>query len=285
MRTLLGLIREPDHSHELIGYLIELSKDLDLSLHLLYIENPANHELGTPNLTGTAVANLRQSLEARIEEGKRKLIKILSQMRPLLNGKTGVDISSDIGNEVRIAEDMIASGKIQMVAIENRKTAGFWWQDTLVKDMVRNLECPLWVIPEHSEYQSIQRIIYATDYHEEDIPTLQKLIDLTHRLFPHILALHINKNADFEVRVKTAGFQKMLETKTTYKNISAKTLIENKGQDLVQLIHSYAAMNRTDLIVLLKENMNFLERIFNRSSVEKIMEATSVPVLVYHSKT
>jgi nucleotide-binding universal stress UspA family protein len=283
MKTLLGFIREPNESHGMITYLVELAKDLNTNLHLLYVENPSNHALATPDLSGVAMVNLQRSLKARIDEGKQTLKDVVNQMMPRIAGKVVVEITTAMGNEAIIVSEMIASDKVQMMAIANRGSDGFWWQDTLVRTMVRNIECPIWVIPENAEYHSFRRIIYTTDYHEEDIPTLQKLIDLTHRLSPQILALHITDNVDFEVRVKTAGFQKMLETKTAYNNISAKSLIEKNGEDLVQLINSYAAMNRADLIVVLKENKNFLDRIFNPSSSEKILKAANMPVLVYHA--
>jgi len=283
MRTLLGFIRDPAKSQGFIQYLVELSKDLDSNLHLLFVENPANHALGSTGMSGVTMAKIQQSLEAQIVEGKKTLKNMVGQMMPQIAGEVVVEITTAVGNEVSIVDEMLASGKIHMMAVENTAVDGFWWKDNLVQDMVRNIECPVWVLPENAEYHSFRKIIYATDYHEEDIPTLQKLLDLTHGLSPSIVALHITENVDFEERVKTAGFQKMLETKTSYNNISAKALIERNGEDLVHLINSYAAMNRADLIVVLKENKNFLDRIFNPSAAEKIMTSANSPVLVYHA--
>jgi len=284
MRTLLGFIRDPAKSNDTIHYLLELSKDLGTNLRLLYVENPANQALGTPEMSGVAMANVQQSLAAQIEEGKKTLKEVVDRLMPQIAEKVTVEITTALGNEVSVVDEMLASGEIQMMAVENTASKGFWWKDTLVQDMVRNIECPVWVLPENSEYQPFQKIIYATDYHEEDIPTLQKLLDLTHGLSPDILALHITDNADFEERVKTAGFQKMLETKTAYNHISAKALVEKNGENLVHLIDSYATMNRTDLIVVLKENKSFLDRIFNPSAAEQIIKATNIPVLVYHTR-
>ena len=75
----------------------------------------------------------------------------------------------------------------------------------------------------------------------------------------------------------------MLETKTEYTNISVKALVERSGDDMVKLINSYAAMKNADLIVVLKKNRNFLDRIFNPSSSEKIIQKAEKPVLVYHA--
>jgi nucleotide-binding universal stress UspA family protein len=283
MKTLLGFIRDPAYSQSIVHYFVELSKDLDLNLHLLYAENPADHSVGSTGMSGVTMAHIQQGLETQIQEGKKTLKKLVGQMMPQIAGEVVVEITTAIGNEVSVVNEMLASGEIHMVAVENTAADGFWWKDTLVQDMVRNIECPVWVIPENAEYHSFRKIIYATDYHEEDIPTLQKLLVLTRGLTPSILALHIIENADFGERVKTAGFQKMLETKTAYEKISAKALNDTNGEDLVQLINSYAAMNRADLIVVLKENKKFLDRIFSPSDAEKIIKSANSPVLVYHS--
>jgi len=284
MKTLLGLIRDPANSQGYIHYLIELSKDLDSNLHLLYAENPANHALGSTGMSGVAMANIQRSLETQIQEGKKTLKNLVGQMMPQIAGKVVVEITTDIGNEASLVDEMLASGQIHMMAIENTAADGFWWKDTLVQDMVRNIDCPVWVLPENAEYHSFQKIIYATDYNKEDIPTLQKLLELTQGMSPTIVALHLTENADFEERVKTAGFQKMLETKTAYEKISAKALIQRNGEDLVHLLNSFAAINRADLIVVLKENKNFLNRIFNPSAADKIITSANSPVLVYHAR-
>jgi nucleotide-binding universal stress UspA family protein len=138
------------------------------------------------------------------------------------------------------------------------------------------------VIPENSDYNPIHSVIYATDYNEEDIPTLEKLIRLTYFESPKITALHITDNVDFDLRIKNAGFQKMLESKLGYENIEVKALVENQGDDMVSLINDYAARISADLIVVLKENRRFLERLFRPSSSEKIIEEASRPVLVFH---
>jgi nucleotide-binding universal stress UspA family protein len=126
-------------------------------------------------------------------------------------------------------------------------------------------------------------VIYATDYNEEDIPTLKELIRLTYFNSPTITALHITENIDFDLRIKNAGFQKMLESQVDYDNIRVKALVEDQGDDMVSLINDYATRENADLIVVLKENRRFLERLFKPSSSEKIIEKANRPVLVYHA--
>jgi nucleotide-binding universal stress UspA family protein len=284
MKTILGMIRDPQTSDGFIQYLFELAKDLNVQVHLLYVENPAQYPLGVQDTTGAALANLQKSLEKKVDEGKKILNQHLQEMMPTIAGKVIVEVSTRIGNEAMLIDEMVNKGQAHMLAVEYRHMSGFWQKDSFVKEMMRSVRCPVWVVPEDTEYKGLHHIVYATDYHEEDIRTLQRLIDLTGSFSPEIEALHITDSIDFDEKVKKEGFQKMLVKKTGYAQISLTSLHEHNGHDMTKLINSYANRTKTDLIVVLKENKNFLERIFTPSSSEKIVSETKRPILVFHEE-
>lgn len=283
MKTLLTLIKKPDSSNELLKYSMNFARDMNLNVHLLYVENPIHYPLGAPDLSGSAVVRLQDDLKEKINTGIHTLSDQVTAMVPTIAGKLVVEVSAKIGDEEKIINEMVQSGEAQMAMIESSGKSGFWLKDSSVQEITRNINCPVWVIPEDTEFQPFIDIIYATDYQEEDILTLIKLIDLTHHFTPHITALHITEDTGFDLRIKNAGFQKMLKKKTDYNNITVKALIENSGNDMVDLIQDYAARRSANLIVVLKENRRFLEKIFKPSSSEKIIEGANRPVLVYHA--
>ena len=53
--------------------------------------------------------------------------------------------------------------------------------------VLNNASCPVWVIPNKSKYAPFKEIIYANDFQEEDLLTLQKLVELTHTLSPTLM--------------------------------------------------------------------------------------------------
>lgn len=284
MKTLLAMIRDPQGSDHFIRYLIGLARDMGTRVHLLYIENPAQYPLGAPDTTGVAVANLQKSLEIKVKEAKKILNQHLQDMMPQIAGEVILQVSTRVGNEVILIDEMVEKNEAHMLALELKHMSGFWQRDTFVKEMMRSIRCPVLVVPENAEYKGLHHIVYATDYHEEDIPTLRRLIDLTHSLSPEIEALHITDNLDFDEKVKKAGFQKMLETKTGYRRISLTSLQYSNGHEMTDLINSYASRTKTDLIVVLKENKNFLQRIFHPSSSEKMVEESKNTILVFHEQ-
>jgi nucleotide-binding universal stress UspA family protein len=283
MKKLLLFTRNYNTSQGFIEYAMELARDLQFDVQVLYIENPNLHPMAAPDLSGAAVAQLQKSMEEQVTSAKEMLEQQVHDLMHRISGEVIVEVSTAIGNEVNIIGEMVDSGRAHLVMMEGQWIRGFSLKDSFVKDLVRKVNCPVWVIPENSEYKPPEEIIYATDYNEEDIPTLKKLIKLTSKFYPQITALHITKNADFELRIKNAGFQKMIENRTGYDRISAKAFIENNGDDMVEIINSYAARINASLIVVLKENRTFLDRIFSSDPSEKIIEKASRPVLIYHA--
>jgi nucleotide-binding universal stress UspA family protein len=282
MKALIAMILEPEGSRGFIEYAVNLARDLNTNVHLLYVENPDNIPLGTPDMTGAATVQLQRILEERVKHAKATLGRYAEDLMDQISGKIIMDISAETDTERSVLERMIRENEDQMVIMESSGVDSFWAGRSPTRDIVSNVGCPIWVVPRDAEYETFRQIIYATDYNEEDIPTLLRLIGLTHSFSPHITALHITDSVDFDLKVKKAGFQEIIRAKTDYRKINVETLMEKDRDDVARIINDYAARTGADLIVVLKENRNFLERIFRSSSTDKIIKHARIPVLVYH---
>lgn len=283
MKTLLILVKDPESSQSLVEYATDLAGDLHTNLHFLYVENPVAYPLGKPGMTGEAVARTQQLLEEKVNAGKQKLSELVSALTSSVSPELIVEVDALSGNEHFIIREQIDEGKAHMVLIEESESSGFWLRDTDAKAIVNDLACPVWIIPKNAKYSSLDEIIYASDYQEEDIETVKKLVEMTNPLVPNITSLHITDNADFELKIKTAGFQKMLEQRVGYSKINVKTLIESDREKTVELLNSYAKRTGADLMVVLKENRGFLDRIFKAKTSERIIDESKLPVLVFHA--
>jgi nucleotide-binding universal stress UspA family protein len=283
MKTLLLVINELDSSKGLLEYAIALSKDLRINIRIMYVENPAEYSLGTSGLSGASVAQTQHILDQKLKNGKEKLTEQVKALMPSIAGEIIVEVAAISGNENRLIREQIEAGRAQWVMIEEPESQGFWPGGTMAKEIVKDLSCPVWIIPKKAKYKSLNEIIYASDYQEEDIDTIKRLVEMTVPLTPQITALHFTDTVDFEERIKEAGFQKMLELRAGYSKIKVETLVDQDGDEMADLLNSYAIRKGADLMVVLKENRGFLERIFKPSSSEKIIEDSNLPVLVFHA--
>lgn len=279
METLLAIINEPKKAKSFIGYVARLSLDLHTNIHLMYVQEPYDYTMGQPPVSGLATSLKAQEINA--EDAKKEFdIHIRNVLREI-SGDVLINYSAEINFRTTIINSFISENKASMVILEEEEQNNFWSQTPSVFDIINHVDCPVWIIPFNADYKPFRKIVYATDYKEEDIDTLKNLIRLTYRFSPVITALHITDSVDFEEKVKKTGFNEMLQTKTSYQNITVKSMVEKDNESTAELINEYALKIKADLIVVLRENRSFFERILSPDSTKKILKEAQLPVLVY----
>jgi nucleotide-binding universal stress UspA family protein len=280
MKTLLAIINEPKKAESFIVYVTHLARDLHMSVHLKYIMETSNFMYGPPPVPGftTIVQDQENTL---LEEAKQTLGQYVREVIREISSGISIEYSAQLGLITDLVDEYTSDGRADMVIIEGQEHKSSWSQSASNIDIVNNSHCPVWIIPHGAVYDAYREIVYATDYKEEDIPTLKNLIGLTRKFSPSVTALHVTDSIDFEDKIMKTGFNEMLQERTDYQDISVKSLIEESNEDTAMLINEYALKVGADLLVVLKENRGFFERIFNPGSAKKIVKEAHLPVLIY----
>lgn len=288
MKTLLALINDPVNSEGFIRYSVEMAGDMNMNLHLFYIQNPALYTLSSGTAAATSHPVGSEIDVVRLEEERKNAItsieKNLENFRNTISPDISINVSSEAGAMDLVVSRLVAENKADMLIVEGQDEKDLWIMDSSSTELILRANCPGWLVPSGAKYKSCRKIIYATDYHEKDIQTLRDLINITGRLSPEITALHITDSDAAGDKTEKPEFRENIVRQTGYTKISAQSIKDEKGKDLGENIHDYATGVNADLIVLLKENKKFFERIFKSSVTKKVMKKTTLPVLVYHEK-
>ena len=112
--------------------------------------------------------------------------------------------------------------------------------------------------------------------------TLSKLANIAAPFQAEIATLHVTDSVDLEDKIKSRGFEETLHDKIGYDKISFAVRQDEK---VVDGIMDYARSNKFDMIVLLKENRNFLQRLFTKSDSNKILSEADIPVMVFQQES
>ncbi len=283
METILAIIKEPGKAEDFIVYSASLAHDLKYKLHLAFIQEPSEFTLGQPP-PSPAYASFIKAQKVRAENALKQFEMQVKRLPDTIKDAISVDYSAEYADTVIFINEFVSNDKAHMVIMEEDEEKTFWSGSSTEMHVLNNADCPVWVIPNKSKYTPFKEIIYANDFQEEDLLTLQKLVDLTHALSPSITALHITDNTGFDERVKEAGFDEIVRSKIDYRRISVISLKEDKDEPAAQLINSYAHRVNADLLVLLKENRSFIEKLFTSDPTLKIIREISLPVLVFRHK-
>ncbi|SMO45455.1 Universal stress protein family protein [Saccharicrinis carchari] len=283
MKTLLAIINEPKESKGFIRYVAQMATNLKVNVHVLYAYSRVEYPLNvTANNMGQASLEIHKTMEEFLENSKTILQRYMNELSAEVSNNVFTGITVEIGGTEVSAEKVINDKNIEMAVIESRAEASFWSQTSSNMDLIRELKCPVWIIPKGDVYRPIKNIVYATDYNEEDVSNLSKLIHLFPHLMPNITALHITDSGDFNNRIKKAGFKEMIQEKLPYANLIVKAIHRENDDDVAQLLADFAETNQTDLAVVLKQNKSFFARLFKENHTKEILEKSEIPVLVFH---
>ena len=146
-------------------------------------------------------------------------------------------------------------------------------------NLIEHVDCPAIVIPEETGITEIKNVVYASDYHPEDINSLKHLFTLLKSSDNlNITILHNEKHLDFGDKLKWAGFREVMSKETGIENMDF--CLKSK-KDMVSAIMEYSKEKDINLLVILKEKKGFFEDIFSSSETKSVLTQFHKPVLVY----
>ncbi|MDD4673209.1 MAG: universal stress protein [Bacteroidales bacterium] len=284
MKNLLALFYSPIISKEFVRYASCLARDLNASVKLVFVQNPQVIPLVAPRDAAATGDHIRKEIADLAKSVKKSVDEIIRDIREEVSAEIKIEYRAETGSVVQILEDYNSMNKVEMVLVEGEPDKPFWIQTNTNYDLIENAKCPVLIVEPNKKYRPLEKIVYATDYKEEDIKTLKKLVRLTKPFVTDILVLHITESLDFEEKVKQVGFNQMLKQKVGFKNISFKVLMDKKEKETLEIINDQLEKTDTDLIVVLKENQNFFERIFKSSFTTNVLKNVNLPVLIFHNE-
>ena len=284
MKILLAIINEPRESIEFLRYVARMAFDLKALVKVLHVQPPTNYQLGNTDSHEMPPLEAQRTIEKIAEDSRYALEKNMKDIIIELSNNAFAGSSSEIGSAALIANQLVSENKVDMVVLEGQKEESFWIQTSTNMDVIHKVDCPVWIIPQKAVYTPFSEIVYATDYKREDIANLKKLIRLFPDMLPNITALHITDSIEFDEEVKKSGFVKRLQAQISYPLLKVRAISQSNHDDLIDLINDYAVIKAASLIVVLKENESFFERIFKPSHTQKILKSMELPVLVFQEK-
>jgi nucleotide-binding universal stress UspA family protein len=148
--------------------------------------------------------------------------------------------------------------------------------------VAENSTCPVLAVPEGVKFREYKKIVFATDYHDVDVKSIQYLVTLAELFGAKISIVHISDfltTDDFE-RELFRLFKVKVKAEVHYENISFELIT---GHDVDKTLSSYIKHNNVDLIAMsTRKKRNFISRLFDPSLTKKMVHHTAVPLLSLH---
>ena len=261
-----------------IKYGMGLFKKSKCTFYIIHI-NPIEAHAGGEVAMYASQKILEQSL---LKESLEKLQIVLNDIERLpFNTKHNFHTLAFYGFFTDLIKREVTNKQIDMIIMGTKGASGLKAvsMGSNTGNVMTKVKCPVLAVPENAKYQRPKEIAFPTDYHlSYDIKILTDLKDLALLHHSAVRFLYISKAGEKLTREQTKN-QDILgdyfsETEHSFHKVT--------GEKLETSVQCFTESRDVDMIVMVAKNLNFLQRILFRPTVEKISYHTSIPFLVLH---
>ena len=275
MKTILVPTDFSANADNALNYAIELAKIENAKLILL-------HAFETNYESGAVSYNLIAEEKASLEIQSNKRLQTIGY-KIELSSKLKYECISVEGFVIDVILNLIEEQEIDLVVMGTKGASGlsgviFGSNTTKV---IEKAKCPVIAVPEGAIYMGFGKITYATDYHENDIQCLKKVIEIAEPLNAQVNILHISINPHSEEieRETMKTFMDEINHKITYSNLSFQLI---NGASINASLEEYLESNATSLMVMSTHRRDFFDKIFGSSITKHIAYKIKTPLMVFH---
>lgn len=274
IKRILCPIDFSDAANNAMEYAAQLAQELNASLTLWNMrEIPIMDEIAT-----------RSILPIALKKKEQELTEILKDWCEEIKNEYGIPCGYSIGTGIDNLEKTLAhyiDGENFDLIIAGTNGVDDMYQfffGTNSYRIMKNVQCPVMVIPGDYSFKKINAVVFATDYTSADANIARDLVNSFH---PDVTFVHFDKNSSSSNDTAFQSFKRIFQEKLYDENSSFKYKLINSEDKLNGLVELLTA-EETDLVILSTEYRNWIDDLFHNSFTKKVLGGIQIPAMVFH---
>ena len=149
------------------------------------------------------------------------------------------------------------------------------------KDMLVECACPVLAVPSDWEKFEVNDILYASDFEETDIATIDWLVKVFGPSFnSNIDVFHVSTSGEYSGEDQMQWFQEMLGQKVSYEKIDFATA---RSEDVFGTLTDRVNETDADILVMLeREKEGFFSSLIKGDKVNQMISHGDIPLLSFN---
>lgn len=148
-------------------------------------------------------------------------------------------------------------------------------------EVIEKCSCPVLAVPSETWFKKPGKIVFATNYADNDFQTLYLLAEMFKPFNPEIIVLHVEINGDHKTENRMLEwFKGQVLTNIPYDNFSFQL---TKGADVEHTVNNFILENDIELLSVSNRKRNFFDKLTSRSLSKKLAYHTNMPLLAFHA--
>jgi nucleotide-binding universal stress UspA family protein len=195
-------------------------------------------------------------------------------------GRIKVETLIRIGAPVTTIVATANEYQVELICMGNRITSGFrrFVFDTTTSGVIDLSSCPVLATTAKLPEIKLERMLFATDYKENDLEVLKKATSLAKDFSSEMHVIHVSTRPGFDEKLRAIGFETMIRKSVNYKKLHFKQLRHN---DVEEGLDKAIAEIYPHLVILIHQNRSFLDAVFGSNVIDDLIYRAEIPVLVY----
>ena len=135
-------------------------------------------------------------------------------------------------------------------------------------DVIEKCSCPVLAVPANCAFKQPKKIVFATNYADNDFQTLYVLAEMFKPFNPEIVVLHVEVNNDHKTESRMLEwFKGQVKTNIPYDNFSFALA---KGDNVISTVDDFMVSNSLDLLSVSTRKRNFVDKLTSSSLTNKM---------------
>lgn len=256
---------------------------VDILLFYSYQGAPVIPYYGDPLFPAGEVIDLVTTHKEHLSQLSDRLMTLASsfepgQYVPKINSQLGEGSLSDNAGLILKKEET----SLVVMGASDEKGIDHILSGSSVNEIIENISCPVLVIPKKSAAPGFRHIIFATTYAAEELKAMQMLKTLTKSFKPTVEIVHVMQKNESDLQAAhlkvdfIEGVASLNFSHISYRDIS--------GENVAERLAHLAVESSADVLAIYHHQRSFFGRLFEKSTVKKMLSAIKTSVLIFPSK-
>lgn len=235
-------------------------------------------------------SNLYEHMKEREEQANENFQAFLEKLTNYIGGKNWESIEAEHIIKMGYPEDDILfytekhPPRLIVMGIRGPSEVQQGIMGSTTAGVIYKSRVPVLVIPEKApllNLASLKKVVYATNFDEKDLVSIEKLLGLLKPFNAKVYCLHIDAAGQKEwTEARLESMRALIKKK--YPDAQIECVLV-QGNDILADLENYIETNEIDILSLTTHKRNMITRIFNPSIARKMVFHVKTPLLVFHS--
>jgi nucleotide-binding universal stress UspA family protein len=223
------------------------------------------------------------------DENREKLKMLTDLLQPFIEEgesawKPSLHYNEGLGSLSLQVNNILATKDIEIIVMGAREGSRLdhFLTGSETFSVIDHVDKPVLIIPHNDYLEDIKKVVFATDFAEDDVKAIRYLAGLGLVFNYHIEIVHINSYGDDVINreLSKLEFMKRIQ-RLRYSHINFQEL---QGKDVVNRLNRLCEDIKTNLLAFTHYRDSFFTMLLHKSMTRHALENQKVPMLIFPSK-